>query len=190
MKSSLVLTCRKNRKNRGFFIYRRPSGLRFSNRNDSDSSDQIGDSLGHCFYHVTLAVKIPGDRGPENPRFLRFLRQVRTRLKHKHDKIMVQTWAKSRTKAKQRRSLVVLSSQVPEEKLCFVFVFILCLCRSCEPGLKKYNELINSLVCLYTVEHTDKAFNKEKTKSLISIFYIEHTNDQDMKPLSLDELKQ
>ena len=77
---SLVLTCRKNRKNRGFFIYRRPSGMRFPNRNDSDSSDHIGDSLGHCFYHVTLVVKIPGDRGPENPRFLRFLRQVRTRL--------------------------------------------------------------------------------------------------------------
>ena len=74
---SLVLTCRKNRKNRGFFIYRRPSGMRFPNRNDSDSSDHIGDSLGHCFYHVTLVVKIPGDRGPENPRFLR---QVRTRL--------------------------------------------------------------------------------------------------------------
>ena len=74
---SLVLTCRKNR---GFFIYRRPSGMRFPNRNYSDSSDHIGDSLGHCFYHVTLVVKIPGARGPENPRFLRFLRQVRTRF--------------------------------------------------------------------------------------------------------------
>ena len=35
--------------------------------------------------------------------------------------------------------LVVLSSQVPEEKSCFVFVLILCLClcRSCEPGLSE-----------------------------------------------------
>ena len=37
-------------------------------------------------------------------------------------------------KAKQRKFLVVLSSQVPEEKSWFVFVLTLCLClcRSCE----------------------------------------------------------
>ena len=28
------------------------------------------------------------------------------------------------------------------------------------------------------IEHTNKAFNKEKNESLISIFYIEHTNDR------------
>ena len=40
------------------------------------------------------------------------------------------------------------------------------------------------------IEYTNKAFNKEKNKSLISIFYIEHTNDLHMKPPSFDESKQ
>ena len=65
--------------------------MRFPNRNDSDSSDHIGDSPGHCFYRVTLVVNIPGDRGPENPQFLRFLRQVRTRLKPNYPRLFQNT---------------------------------------------------------------------------------------------------
>ena len=54
--------------------------------------------------------------------------------RHKH-KIIDQALAKSRTK--QRKILVVLSLQEPEEISCFVFGLILslCLCCSCEPTL-------------------------------------------------------
>ena len=54
---------------------------------------------------------------------------MKSSLRHKdrHKYIKVEQKAKQNT-------LVVLSSQVPEEKTCFIFVAI-CLCRSCEPGL-------------------------------------------------------
>ena len=60
--------------------------------------------------------------------------QHKDRRKHK---IEIQAWAKSRTKTKQRKILVVLFSQVPEDISCFGFVWILslCLCRSSEAGL-------------------------------------------------------
>ena len=59
---------------------------------------------------------------------------LRHKDRHKHK-------PRAEQKAKQRKILVVLSSQVPEEKSCFVFVLILCLClcRPCEPG---FNSLL------------------------------------------------
>ena len=55
-------------------------------------------------------------------------------------------------KAKQRKTLVDLPSQVPEEKWCFIFVLILCLClcRSCEPGLRLLvKEKLVNLCCTH-----------------------------------------
>ena len=48
---------------------------------------------------------------------------LRHKDRHKHKIIIVQAYKpKAEQKAKQRKILVVLSSQVPEEKSCFVFV--------------------------------------------------------------------
>ena len=62
------------------------------------------------------------------------------------------------------------------------------MCREIVHGVKKYNELINSLVC--PILNILTGFQERKNESLISIFYIEHTNDLHMEPPSLDELKQ
>ena len=52
---------------------------------------------------------------------------IRTQSKHK---------PRAEQKTKQRKILIVLYLQVPEDKSCFVFLSILCLClcRQCEPG--------------------------------------------------------
>ena len=61
---------------------RRPSGMHFPN--DSEDSDEIGDCPGRCFNYcmfICTCCKNPRFiRDRKNPWFLRFLRQVRTRL--------------------------------------------------------------------------------------------------------------
>ena len=56
--------------------------------------------------------------------------------RHKHK-------PRAERKTKRRKRLVLLYLQVPEDKSCFVFVSILCLCRQCEPGFTRCQQLIN-----------------------------------------------
>ena len=59
---------------------------------------------------------------------------IRTQSKHKPRAEQNRT----EQKTKQRKIIVVLYLQVPEDKSCFVLVSILCLClcRQCEPGFR------------------------------------------------------
>ena len=65
-----------------------------------------------------------------------------------------------------------MSSQVPEEKLCFVFVLNLCICRSCEPGFRPHTHgnvflrfcivSSNELVVLDSLENSKQYKNAGK----------------------------
>ena len=63
------------------------------------------------------------------------------RHKHKHalNHSPCKHKLKAEQKAKQRKILVVLSSQVPEEKSCFVFLAYMLI--RCKPG---FSQLVNS----------------------------------------------